>query len=281
MNESALKERLKVIANDKKTTLNKVWKKLLLERYLARLAYSPYQDKFVFKGGLLLANYISIHRETIDIDFLLTKLKSEINQIEKIIKEIAAIDREDGFSFLWRSVEELTQSHMEYSGFRINLNAKFGKMKDTIQIDIGVGDSVMPSKKIINPFQYKGKPLFIGEITLHVYPPETIFSEKLETIFAKGSINSRMKDYHDLIVMLREPNFLNMQQLHKSIESTFNRRGTKIQSSLQFDKDAMQGLQNLWIRHIQALGEFKEKLKLPDYIDAVIDEINGYLSNLI
>ena len=87
MNESALKERLKVIATEKETTLNKVWKQLLLERFLARLSASPYQDKFIFKGGLLLAQYIAINRETIDIDFLITKIKSEMQNIEKIIKK--------------------------------------------------------------------------------------------------------------------------------------------------------------------------------------------------
>lgn len=69
MNESALKERLKIIAAERNTTLNKIWKQLLLERFLARLSNSSYQDKFIFKGGLLLAQYLPINRETIDVDF--------------------------------------------------------------------------------------------------------------------------------------------------------------------------------------------------------------------
>jgi hypothetical protein len=43
MNEAALKERLKIIAAEKDSTLNKVWKQLLLERFLARLSNSEYQ----------------------------------------------------------------------------------------------------------------------------------------------------------------------------------------------------------------------------------------------
>src|ERR1700733_13055568 len=130
MNEAALKERLKIIAIEKETTLNKVWKQLLLERFLARLSSSPYQDKFIFKGGLLLAQYIAINRETIDIDFLMTKIKSEMQNIERVMKEIAAIDSEDGFSFTWFSAEELNQPHLEYTGFRVTLNARLGKMQD-------------------------------------------------------------------------------------------------------------------------------------------------------
>ena len=51
MNEAALKERLKTIATEKETTLNKVWKQLLLERFLA--SRSP--DECFFSSGLRLA----------------------------------------------------------------------------------------------------------------------------------------------------------------------------------------------------------------------------------
>ena len=81
MNEAALKERLKIIAAEKESTLNKVWKQLLLERFLARLSNSEYQHNFIFKGGLLLAQYVDINREAIDIDFLMTKIKSEMKRV--------------------------------------------------------------------------------------------------------------------------------------------------------------------------------------------------------
>jgi len=194
MNEAALKERLKTIATEKETTFNKVWKQLLLERFLARLSDSPHQDKFIFKGGLLLAQYIAINRETIDIDFLMTKIKSEMQNIERVIKEIAAINSEDGFFFSWFSAEELNQPHMEYTGFRVTLDVQFGKMQDKIQVDIGIGDVVTPVETTFTPFEYKGKPIFAGEISLYVYPAEAIFAEKLETIISKGVINRVMSD---------------------------------------------------------------------------------------
>lgn len=277
MNEAALKERLKTIATEKETTLNKVWKQLLLERFLARLSDSPYQDKFIFKGGLLLAQYIAINRETIDIDFLITKIKNEIQNIEKIIKEVAATNPDDGFSFTWFSAEESSQPHMEYSGFRITLDAQFGKMRDKIQVDIGIGDVVEPVETTFNPFEYKGKPIFSGEISLYVYPPEAIFSEKLETIISRGAINSRMKDYHDLLVMIREPDFLDTEKLTNSIQSTFNRRGTPISLAINFDSAGIQSLQALWSNHLRGLGVFRGRLNLPNQIDDVIKEINIWL----
>lgn len=112
MNETALKVRLKAITAEKEITLNKVWKQLLLERFLARLSRSSYQAKFIFKGGLLLAQYIDINRETTDIDFLMTKINREMNKIEQAIKEIAVINPEDGFYFSWDSVTKLNQPQM-------------------------------------------------------------------------------------------------------------------------------------------------------------------------
>lgn len=277
MNETALKERLKTIATEKETTLNKVWKQLLLERFLARLSNSPYQDKFIFKGGLLLAQYIAISRETIDIDFLMTKIKSEMQNIEKIMKEVASTDTEDGFSFTWFSAEELNQPHMEYTGFRVTLNAQFGKMQDKIQVDIGIGDVVVPLETTFTPFEYKGKPIFAGEISLYVYPPEAIFAEKLETIISKGVINSRMKDYHDLLVMIREPDFLDTEKLTNSIQATFNRRGTPISLTINFDSAGIQSLQALWSNHLRGLGSFRERLNLPNQIDDTIKEINSWI----
>ncbi len=39
--------------------------------------------------------------------------------------------------------------------------------------------------------------LFEEGITLSAYPPEYIFSEKLEAIIYLDEANSRMKDFHD------------------------------------------------------------------------------------
>lgn len=48
INENALKERLRIIASENATTVNKIWEQLLLERFLAKLPTSPHQNKFIF-----------------------------------------------------------------------------------------------------------------------------------------------------------------------------------------------------------------------------------------
>lgn len=77
-------------------------------------------------------------------------------------------------------------------------------MKDKIQVDVGIGDEVMPKNLKIKLFQYKGKPFFENAISLPVYPIETFFAEKLETVISIGAGNSRMKDYHDQLCRLQQ-----------------------------------------------------------------------------
>lgn len=147
LSENALKERLKFIANERQLTFNEVWKTLLLERFLARLFQSDYRDKFIFKGGLLLAHYIELGRETIDVDFLLRKLKIDSANYKQLFNEIVSVPIEDGFSFSVANMESLVQPHMKYAGYRISLAAKFSGMKDRMQVDLGVGDIVEPELK--------------------------------------------------------------------------------------------------------------------------------------
>lgn len=73
MNENTLKERLNTISKELGVAFNDCWKRLLLERFLARIASSKRKEKLAFKGGFLLSYLIESNRETVDLDFLLTK----------------------------------------------------------------------------------------------------------------------------------------------------------------------------------------------------------------
>ena len=174
----------------------------------------------------------------------------------------------------------LPQPHMEYTGFRATIQACFGNMKDKIHIDIGVGDMVASNEKDYRPFEYNGKPLFVGEITMLVYPVESILAEKLETIISKGSNNSRMKDYHDVMLMIKEPGLLSPAILSEKLQTTFEHRNTKFALPVQFDAEGVSQLQNLWSNHLRGLGDIRKKLDLPDKISDVLADINSWLMNL-
>lgn len=276
MNEQTLKDRLQTISKEKGIHFNECWRKLLLERFLSRLSRSTHSQKFIFKGGFLLSYIMEIGRETTDLDFLLTNMNASENEIKQTIQDVIAIESADGFLFGYEKIDLLEQPHMDYPGYRISLKATFGRMKDRIQIDVGIGDVVMPIIRELHLFQYKGRPMFEGEISLVVYPPETIFAEKLETVLSKGAANSRMKDYHDLLLLTREPRIIDINKLQVSLKSTFNNRGTNLEL-IAFTEDELKPMEKLWTSHLNTLRKSFHQLQLPENIRDVITEINKTL----
>lgn len=279
MNEQSLKDRIKQIAKEKNIKINFCWKQLLLERFLARLSRSSHANKLIFKGGFLLSYLMKIGRETTDLDFLLTKMSAEKKDLQKVFEQIISIHSEDGFNFSFESIDLLSQPHMVYPGYRINLNVRFEKMKDKIQIDIGIGDIVNPLSQEISLIKYKGEPFFENSVSLLVYPVETIFSEKLETIISKGTSNSRMKDYHDLFLLIREKRILSSEKLRATIAKTFSRRGT-IFRDINFDDSSLKVLQSYWAAHLRGLGDNAKDFDLPKEISVVINGINKFVDSI-
>jgi predicted nucleotidyltransferase component of viral defense system len=278
MNEQALKERIKYIANTEDRLFNQVWRDLVLERLLVRLSRSPHNNQFIFKGGLLLAHYIELGRETKDVDFLATQLDANASEIKKAFQEICQAKVEDGFTYSFSRIEQLDQEQMNYPGYRVNLDLKFSRMKDLIQVDIGVGDIVAPKQESFELYQYKGKPIFEGSVSLKVYPVETIFAEKLESIIARGAANSRMKDYHDLLLLCREEGIITAVKLKEDIEKTFGSRNTDRSLPIQFTVDEFGRLQTLWAAHRNGLQKIADEFNLPANIEDVVREINTWLS---
>jgi predicted nucleotidyltransferase component of viral defense system len=158
---------------------------------------------FIFKGAMCLCRYIDLERETRDLDFLLKDLQGSIENIHKHLGEVSALDINDGFSFDDTDVRLLEHMHMQYPGYSFSVIGRIGQTKTKVFIDIGVGDSVKPTEITMQLLATEKTPLFEKDIELWAYPAEVIFAEKLETSITRGNQNSRMKDYHDLICLIR------------------------------------------------------------------------------
>lgn len=281
MKEQALKERLKFIAKVKQRNFQEVWRLLLLERLLVRLAHSDYHHKFIFKGGLLLAHYLTIARETSDIDLLAQQMKVEMLRIKQAFNEICSLKNDDGFAFSCVNIEELGHIHMNYTGYRVRIDVRFGNMKDRVHVDVGVGDIVEAKQESLELYQYKGKPIFEDSVSLQVYPVETIFAEKLESIISRGSANSRMKDFHDILLLSREKHLINGAKLNIDINNTFTQRQTKLTIPIKFTTDECSRLQPLWSAHLRGLGDNANNLHLPTKVTDLLAEINTWLQEIV
>lgn len=198
-----------------------------LERMLYRLSVSEHRDSFLLKGALLFDLWYDVPlRPTRDIDLLGFGM-AEIPHLLKVFEDLCAIEVEDGINFEATSIKaEEIRKEANYSGTRVTLIGTIDGAKCTVQIDVGYGDAVTPAPEIATyPVMLKDMPA----PELRVYPRYTVIAEKFEAIVSLGMANSRMKDYFDLWVLLRNAT-LDSAILEQAVHATFKRRGTALQT---------------------------------------------------
>lgn len=273
----SIKDKIRLIFSQTGESYNSIFTRLVLERFLARLEQSKYKDNLIFKGGLCLSNFINIGRETKDIDFLINSLKTTKKELKKVFDEIALIVLPDGFNFTNVNVTDL-KNDKEYPGFRVIIGYSFGQAKNEIQIDLGI-DDIVDSENINFQTLKTSKSSLISpdNIQITAYTLEFIFSEKLETAIKRGKDNSRMKDYHDMFMMISS-GLLDIEKVKDSISKTFEHRKTVKNLIPTFDTQELLKLQDLWERHRNQLTE-DIKNQLPENFLDVCKDINTYLSS--
>jgi hypothetical protein len=277
--EKSFKAKLRNIAKETNRNPADLWQSDVLERFLIRLGQLPHRNHFVLKGGILLAKYIPIGRETQDLDLLGLNIANDTEQLKIKFIEIAHIDAGDGFAFRDVTVNELNHPHMAYAGIEVSMSAHFGHTRFPVAIDIGFGDTVKPIDKKIALTSYSKGPLFEEHVSLLCYPPEFIFAEKLETVVYRGGINSRMKDFHDLYTMLRIPE-ISHEALRKIIPSVFQHRETPFILPLRFTERDISSLQTHWASYLTRLRHADAK-SLPANISDCIEILNMELSKIM
>jgi predicted nucleotidyltransferase component of viral defense system len=276
--EQSTKEKLKALTKERETSFAQLWNNLILERFLARLSQSPYKDRFVLKGGTLLAKYLPLGRETKDLDFFIQQLSNKIEILEGILCSICSIDINDSFIFEVLRVDILEHVHMAYTGAQVSLMAKFGATRTTVRMDLGFGDIVEAIDYSMSLTATRKGPLFENTISLYCYPKEFIFAEKLETIVFRGAENTRMKDFHDLYSLISIGN-LREAYAEQAIQLVFKHRSTPLKDlPIVFDSAAIEQLEKGWRLYHRRLKTTKHSLFLPTSIEDLTKSINQWLS---
>lgn len=275
--EQSIKEKIKVLAKERDSTFAELWRNLILERFLIRLAKSPYKDKFILKGGMLLAKYIDLGRETQDLDFFIRKLSNTEQSLRTVLQEICNVNFDDSFLFEIVKIKILDHSQLAYTGAEITLQAFFGATKTVVRMDLGFGDCVEPIEHLIDLTATSKGPLFERKIILHCYPKEFIFAEKLETIVFRGESNTRMKDFHDLFSLVKL-DVLDSALTKKALQIVFYHRKTPINKlPVLFESDAFLALEKNWIAYRKKIKIKKNVFILPESIEEVVTGLNQWL----
>ncbi len=218
-----IKGRIKSVAKQNNADARTLMRIYMMERFLERLAQSEYRDNFIIKGGILVTAMIGVaHRSTMDIDTSMKNLNLSAEDALRVVNRVKDIDLDDGVSFDVKDVSNI-MDEMEYPGIRVTMNANVGRLITPLKIDISTGDVITP--RAIE-FNYD---LLLEDrsISLWSYNLETILAEKLQTVLARGILNTRMRDFYDIRMLLDTyEDKVNKAVLKDAFAATCKKRGT-------------------------------------------------------
>lgn len=221
----SIRDRLMNISKAQKTAFQIVSIRYFYERLLYRLSLSDYREKFYLKGGALLyATQKDIARPTLDIDFLGVNIKNDLAHIKNVFTELCLLECiDDGVFF---DIESITTTQImegnNYKGIKVSLFASLDTIKQPMRIDIGFGDTIVPSEveleypMLLNTQQH---------ISIIAYSLESVIAEKFHAMIEHGELNSRYKDFYDIFIILKNNN-IDSLSLSDAIISTFKNRNT-------------------------------------------------------
>ncbi|OFW66105.1 MAG: hypothetical protein A2Y74_02945 [Actinobacteria bacterium RBG_13_63_9] len=192
----SVRERLVALSHQRGEDPNLVLTRYAAERLLYRLSRSAHRSAFILKGAMLFLTWGGYpHRPTRDVD-LLGFGGLSLARLREIMAEICLTPVEDdGLRFDPETirVEEIRERD-DYGGLRVRLVAMLGTSRLSVQVDVGIGDLVVPVPTEIEfptllPFPAP---------RVRAYGREAVIAEKLHAMVALGLVNSRMKDFFDL-----------------------------------------------------------------------------------
>lgn len=242
-----VKGRIKNVAKENKADARTLMRIYMMERFLERVSNSKYKDNFIIKGGMLVTAMVGVaNRSTMDIDTSIKNQNLSAEDVRRIVDEMKDIDLGDGVTFEIKEVSSI-MDEMEYPGIRFTMNAIMGKLITPMKIDISTGDVITP-RAIEYPYKLL---LDDRSIRLWSYNLETILAEKLQTVLARGLLNTRMRDFYDIRTLLSiYEQEIDENVLKDAFKATCKKRetenlkaeGSKIITAIEGDVQ----LHNLW-----------------------------------
>ena len=218
----SLKAKIRNIAKQKNIPAQVILQNYMFERLLVRLAESEYKDKFVLKGGMLVAAIVGLdNRATMDLDTTLKSLPLTPKAITGALQSVCTIKSDDDVTFEVGTVTPIRDDDI-YGGYRVMLNAKYDTIVTPLSIDVSTGDAITP-----NPVEYTFSEIFDDEKSyrLWAYNIETVMAEKVETILRRGVFNTRPRDFYDAYILATTQKF-NKALFAEALAATAAHRGT-------------------------------------------------------
>lgn len=269
MNSDKLKSIISKKAYGNSDISQKFYQLFYFERILERISKSSYRGKIILKGGLLLTSIIGDdERTTKDMDATLKGIPLTKNEVEKVFNEILNMDIDDEVLFKIISIKDIRLED-EYGGFRLNILSKLDNNKTYITVELTTGDVITPRE-----IKYNYNSIFEDKkIPIMSYTLETILAEKFQTVVNRGLLNTRLKDFYDIYILVNtKMSELSKENLINAIKNTFKRRKTLLDieqiNEIINDLISDNNMNSLWENAVSK-NSYAKNIRFKDTIDAI------------
>lgn len=131
-----LKDLIRNLSKKKSADAQILMRNYMMERFLERLSVSQYQDKFILKGGMLVAALVGLDaRATMDIDATIKGTDVNVEAVENIITSIISKSMEDGVIFRIKQISEI-MDEADYPGVRVSMETEFDGVRTPLNFSI-------------------------------------------------------------------------------------------------------------------------------------------------
>lgn len=149
----------------------------------------------------------------------------DVVSVLRIAQEIARMKVDDGLLFdPDDATAETIREEDGYSGVRVTLGGTLSRAVVRMNIDVNVGDPIWPA-----PQKVRVPRLLGGELSVRGYPLEMVLAEKIVTAIARGTANTRWRDFVDIYSLVQRHS-IQGQTLKKSLVRVAEHRDVTLAS---------------------------------------------------
>lgn len=265
----SLKGKIKNYAKSKSIAAQVVLQNYMFERFLARLSMSDYREKFVVKGGMLIAAIVGLDtRSTMDLDTTLRNLPLTEEKVMEAVENICKITLGDDVIFEVKSIAPIRKDD-RYGGFCVRLDAIYDTIVTPLSIDVSTGDVITPEA-----VEYEFSGIFDEEIRIKMwgYNIESVMAEKVETILSRGIFNTRPRDFYDVYILGTTQRY-DKKIFLKTLEATAIHRGSREQiidkTGIIEKLSASEELIQMWEKYRKKFS-YASEIQYADVMDVLI-----------
>ncbi len=155
-----------------------------------------------------------------DMDATLQGYPLSEKTLRAALSEICNIQLDDDITFTLGYIDPIRDDD-EYDGYRAAIISGYESITTPLKIDLATGDVITPAA-----IRYSFQSNFENKaIEVWAYNLETILAEKVETILRRSALNTRLRDFYDVhIIMKTQRQAINKEVFAAALSATAQKR---------------------------------------------------------